>query len=206
MIAVIDTSTAYSALALVRDDTLVAEQQWLGGRNHSEQVLFQLDALCRLAGCTPQAITMLAVTLGPGSWSGIRVGISIAKGIALANDVPIIGVSTLDSMAWPYRDREAVDVCVNLGRARVAHATYPQHWEPSQIPPLNTPIADCRFAHAVVCDTPTWQLCGQPTPWYATPTRPLFVAQIAQYLRANPHIPASTVEPIYLGDAVQRPA
>jgi tRNA threonylcarbamoyladenosine biosynthesis protein TsaB len=206
MIAVIDTSTAYSALALVREDTLLAEQQWLGGRNHSEQVLSQLDTLCRLVQVTAHDITTIAVTLGPGSWSGIRVGISIAKGIAIANHAQIVGVGTLDSMAWTYRQHEAVSVCTSLGRGRFAVADYPRDWEPGQVHPHNMAVADITFTRAVVCDTPTWRMCGQPQPWYANPARPLHVAQIATHILKHGDLTPPTIEPIYLGDPVQPPA
>lgn len=206
MIAVIDTSTAYSALALVRDDTLLAEQQWLGGRNHSEQVLCQLDTLCRLAQVAAHDITTIAVTLGPGSWSGTRVGISIAKGIAIANTAQLVGVSTLDSMAWTYRQHEAVSVCTNLGRGRFAVANYPRDWEPGQVQPHNVAMADITFGGAVVCDAPTWRMCGQPQPWYVNPARPLHVAHIATHILKHGVPAPATIEPIYLGDAVQSPA
>ena len=103
ILVAIDTSTDTSGIALWDDSGLLAQMQWQSGRRHSEQVLAQLDHLCRLCAIQPTAITRVAVSCGPGSWSGIRVGISIANGIAIANDIPVVAVNALDMLAWPWR-------------------------------------------------------------------------------------------------------
>jgi len=204
MLAVIDTSSPYSGIALCHAGTLLGEQQWLGGRRHSQQVLSQLDALCTLVGVKPADITTIAVTLGPGSWSGIRVGVSIAKGIAIANQARVVGVGSLDQLAWPHRGHRAVTACIALGRGRIAVADYPSIWEPGHIPAHNRASGDVVLSHSVVCDDATWQQLGTPSQRFASGARPLDVAQIAEVLLQRPPASDPIIEPLYLGDPVSR--
>jgi tRNA threonylcarbamoyladenosine biosynthesis protein TsaB len=204
MLAVIDTSSPYSGIALCHAGTLLGEQQWLGGRRHSEQVLSQLAALCQLVGVKPADITSLAVTVGPGSWSGIRVGISIAKGIAIANQARVVGVGSLDQLAWRHRGHQAITACIALGRGRVAVADYPVDWEPGQIPAHNRAASDLVLTQPVLCDEATWQQLGAPAQRFASTARPVDVAQIAALLLQRPPTADSVIEPIYLGDPVSR--
>jgi tRNA threonylcarbamoyladenosine biosynthesis protein TsaB len=204
MLAVIDTSSPYSGIALCHAGTLLGEQQWLGGRRHSEQVLSQLAALCTLVGVQPADITTIAVTMGPGSWSGIRVGMSIAKGIAIANQARVVGVGSLDQLAWRHRGQHAVTACIALGRGRVAVAEYPVMWDPGQIPAYNRASGEVVLTHPVVCDEATWQHLGTPDRRVPGDARPLDVAQIAEILLRRPPSTDPIIEPIYLGDPVSR--
>jgi tRNA threonylcarbamoyladenosine biosynthesis protein TsaB len=211
MMIAIDTSGAMSGLALMADDgTLLAEQSWLSERRHSEQVLAQLDGLCRLVGVTPSDITHIVVSIGPGSWSGTRVGISIAKGIAIANNAIIVGVNTLDVLAWPVRNQAPVTACISLGRGRFATATYPHHqWEIGSIMPTNhaisTLVVDAH--HLFVYEPSTTQLLP---PSLATSAHqhcawpyPRILAALGHHVfRTHPN-GHSTIEPLYLGEPIQ---
>ncbi|MFM2032351.1 MAG: hypothetical protein RLZZ297_1116 [Chloroflexota bacterium] len=205
MILAIDTSGSRSGLALCDGDRLVAECQWQSGRRHSEQLLPQLDALCRLVAITPAQIRTVAVALGPGSWSGIRVGISIAKGLALATDATVIGVATLDALAWATRG-QAGQACVALGRGRYAVAAYPASmWLPGSVSAEN--VAALPTTGPVWCDTePASTLADTLPASFLQPqwARPLTYAQITHWLLTHPDAPRAVVEPIYLGDPVQR--
>ncbi len=209
ILVAIDTSSDMSGVALWGDTGLIAQTQWQSGRRHSEQVLAQLDALCRLCDITPTMITHVAASVGPGSWSGIRVGISIAKGLAIANDIPIVAVSALDVLAWPWRGQHPVSIALSLGRGRIACAHYPAlAWTPGSISALNVPITTVTTTpmHPILCcDAVVWhQLAPQLTgiqhapPLHATP------ALLAAVALQSP--PATTpIEPIYLGDPVVQP-
>src|SRR5215218_3300084 len=98
MLLAIDTSTNQTGLACYDERGLLGECVWQSGRDHSAQLLPQLTLLLRHLGRAPADIRAVGVALGPGSWSGLRVGMSSAKGFALARGVPIIGVGTLDAL------------------------------------------------------------------------------------------------------------
>lgn len=206
ILVAIDTSTDTSGVALWGESGLIAQTQWQSGRRHSEQVLAQLDQLCRLCDIQPRTITRVAVSCGPGSWSGIRVGISIANGLAIANDIPVVAVNALDMLAWPWRGQHPVSVARSLGRGRLALAHYPATtWTPATVTAHNTPIQAVPAAATFCCDSALWhQLAPQlGTTHYHPPLHatPALVAQIA-LLSADAQTP---VEPIYLGDPVQPP-
>lgn len=207
----IDTSGAMSGLALMADDgTLLAEQSWYSERRHSEQVLAQLDGLCRLVDIRPAHITRIAVSVGPGSWSGIRVGISIAKGIAIANNAVVVGINALDVLAWPVRAQAPVTACISLGRGRFATASYPHHdWDIGGIVPTNQSSADMTvdIQQLLVYEPHTapllpTALATHPRHHQAWP-HPRILAELGRYaFRTYPHGHA-IIEPMYLGEPVQ---
>jgi tRNA threonylcarbamoyladenosine biosynthesis protein TsaB len=93
-----DTSTATNSVAICRDNVTLVESVVEGGRRHSERLIPTIDWLLGEAGLTLSGIDMLAISIGPGSFTGLRIGAATWKGLALANDLPLIGVSTLDAM------------------------------------------------------------------------------------------------------------
>ncbi|MBN1614846.1 MAG: tRNA (adenosine(37)-N6)-threonylcarbamoyltransferase complex dimerization subunit type 1 TsaB [Deltaproteobacteria bacterium] len=98
-ILALDTSTATLALALLDDRKVLAEGFWDLGVNHSQVLLPALEGMLKVAGLTIGQIELFACTIGPGSFTGIRIGISTIKGFALATGRPIAGISTLDALA-----------------------------------------------------------------------------------------------------------
>lgn len=207
MMLTIDTSGTLSGLAITQDQRILAEIQWQSGRRHSEHVLPQLDALCRLVEVTPPQFTYIAVALGPGSWSGIRVGISIAKGLAIGTNAIVIGVASLDALAWGMRGI-ACTALISLGRGRFAVAHYPAHpWVPGTVAATNEATIEIHDGACIVCDSDTAQSVLQIHP-NATPhivwPRPFAYAQIASALLRMDDAKPYRFEPIYLGDPVQR--
>lgn len=121
MLVAVDTSTAYIGIACYDAGGLLGECNWFSGRDQTVQLVPQLDLLLKHLDKTPDQITAVAVALGPGSWSGLRVGMSTAKGLALARDLPIIGIGTLDALAYQQRRVDApVRPLIRLGRERFA--------------------------------------------------------------------------------------
>ncbi len=94
LILAFDTATDHATSALVGDGELLGERV-----SRASTLLVDVDALVRQAGAHPRDITGLAVGIGPGSFTGIRIGLAAARGLALALDVPAAGVSTLDALA-----------------------------------------------------------------------------------------------------------
>ncbi len=121
----IDTSTDTASLALVQDDEVLAELTWRCGRNHSTQLLPQLSRLLNQTGLSLQSASCIIVARGPGSYNGLRVGISTAKGLAFSLGIPIIGISTLEVEAYQHAET-GLPVCpiFSAGRTEIATATY----------------------------------------------------------------------------------
>jgi len=98
-ILALDTSGVTASIAILRDETVLAEIFLNLGRNHSEILLPYIDQLLAATGLELRAIDLFACTVGPGSFTGIRIGVSTVKGLALAVDRPIVGLSALDVLA-----------------------------------------------------------------------------------------------------------
>jgi tRNA threonylcarbamoyl adenosine modification protein YeaZ len=89
-----DTATAVATSALVDGDEILGERV-----SRAQTLLEDVDALLRQAGAHPSDLGRLAVGLGPGSFTGVRIGLAVARGLALSLDVPGAGVSTLAALA-----------------------------------------------------------------------------------------------------------
>jgi len=100
MILAIDTSTDQASVALAAGTSVQAECSWIAGRNHSRQLTGVIRHVLAIEDAPVASISAVVVARGPGSFSGVRVGISEAKGIAMALRVPLVGISTLDVIAF----------------------------------------------------------------------------------------------------------
>ena len=96
----IETATAAGGAALVEDGRIVAEEFSLTETTHSSRLLPAIDRLLGKAGWRPLDIGLVAVSIGPGSFTGLRIGLAAAKGIAVAAKAEIIGVPTLEAFAY----------------------------------------------------------------------------------------------------------
>src|SRR5690349_20151426 len=95
----IDTSGMTASVAVYHDQVL-AELAWQSGRGHSAQLIPAIDTALSMSRTDKRALSAIAVAAGPGSYSGLRVGISTAMAMALALNVDVVQVPTLDVMAW----------------------------------------------------------------------------------------------------------
>jgi tRNA threonylcarbamoyl adenosine modification protein YeaZ len=125
MLLAIDTSTDTASLALVQDGEVLAELTWRCEQNHSSQLLPRLIGLLGWANLGPRAISGIIVAKGPGSFNGLRVGISTAKGLAFGLGIPIVGLSTLEVEAYQHAETD-LPICpiFSAGRGEIATAIY----------------------------------------------------------------------------------
>ncbi len=101
-ILAVDTATETCSVAVVDGDTPLSELTLTRDQTHSKHIMDMIDFILGISGLTISDIYGFAVTKGPGSFTGLRIGISTAKGLAFASDKPIVGVSTLDALAFQF--------------------------------------------------------------------------------------------------------
>ncbi|MEN8257696.1 MAG: tRNA (adenosine(37)-N6)-threonylcarbamoyltransferase complex dimerization subunit type 1 TsaB [Thermodesulfobacteriota bacterium] len=99
LILAIDNSTMYGNVALTSPEGLLAERTLLSRLTHSKRLLGSLDDILEESELDWQQLDAIAVCLGPGSFTGLRIGLSTVKGIAMATGLPLIGISSLDGLA-----------------------------------------------------------------------------------------------------------
>ena len=123
-VATIDTSSDRAGVALF-DGVNATVLAWNAHRNHTVDTLAQLDHLLRLAGLPLYQLDGVVVGTGPGSFSALRVGLSMAKGLVFSLGVPLVGVQTTDALAaqLAWLDRPVLAV-MTAGRDRVVWSRY----------------------------------------------------------------------------------
>lgn len=222
MLLALDTATDWAGVALYSQQGLRAEANWQIGRGHSAQILPMVHQLLANIGATAADLSGVAVALGPGSWSGLRVGISTAKGIAIASNLPILGVSSLDTLAYPHqRTGRSVVAVLRLGRDRYAVAEYRlrRAWGRigaernlsrdellAGLPELALVCGDVdrHLAAAINATKGAGVIVSMPA---LSARRTGYLAEIAWgRLQAGEHDDLVALEPTYLGAAVKEPA
>jgi tRNA threonylcarbamoyladenosine biosynthesis protein TsaB len=222
MLLAIDTSTSLTGLACYEQDRLLGECTWESGRNHTAHLLTQLHVLMGHIGRSAADVQAVAIALGPGSWSGLRVGMSLAKGMVLAGNLAIVGVGTLDVLAYQQRQPGLVLYpLIRLGRERFATAAFQQAdtWQrlgdyrnvalDELCAEIDGPALFCGDIDADVQQQLQQHIGEQarfPT-LAANLRRPGFLAEVAwQRFIAGEHDTLERLEPLYLGEPVKKTA
>lgn len=143
MILAIDTATRWLGLALHDGTAVLAEAGWRCQNNHTIELAPAIHRLLQRQNVAVDDLSGIAVAIGPGSYTGLRVGLAVAKGLALANRIPLIGVSTLDVVAAGVsRQPGQLVVAAEAGRTRVCTAVYRWQdgagWQSSAAPGIDT--------------------------------------------------------------------
>lgn len=128
MLLAIDTATRLISLALHDGHAVLAETTWQSDNYHTTELAPQTALLLRRARVAAGALRGLAVAIGPGSYTGLRIGLGFAKGLALAQGLPLVGVPTLDGLmrAQPPHPGPALALLA-AGRGRVTAVPYAWH-------------------------------------------------------------------------------
>ena len=103
----IETSTLAGGVALMDEKRLIAEYRLDVVVHHSERILSAIDLLLKESGTTVADLDAIAVSVGPGSFTGLRVGLATAKGLAIARNKPLVLIPTLEAFATIFRYSEA---------------------------------------------------------------------------------------------------
>jgi tRNA threonylcarbamoyladenosine biosynthesis protein TsaB len=204
----IDTSTDQASVAVADDSAILAELSWRAGRNHSQHLSPVIERIFALAHLTPAELSTVTVAIGPGSFSGIRVGLSHAMGLSMALSIPLVGISTLDVIAFQASHSAAsIWAVVGAGRDQVFAAHYTgagTNWGRDSDYLLLTAgeliqrigPGDVAAGPGIVQVDPEAVPC-EPSPWGHR--RAGFLAELGRrYLAAGGEDQLQTVRPLYL--------
>jgi tRNA threonylcarbamoyladenosine biosynthesis protein TsaB len=208
----LDTASDLASIALSRGGEVIAEKTWRCERNHTVELLPAVERLFERAGETKDALTAVFVSIGPGMYTGLRVGIATAQGLARAAGLPLVGVGRLELDAYPHASFDGNIVAVHrAGRGELAWAAYRgDPWREVTAPRLSKPAELAASVHerTLFCgeiDDALAALLRETAPGLATIAEPsetgrataLAALGHARLIAGGPHEPA-LVAPIYL--------
>ncbi len=125
MLLALDTATQNASIALYDARQVWGERTWHSDRNHTVELMPAVAEMLAGLSLTPRALRGVAVAIGPGSFTGMRIALSAAKGLGQALRVPVVGVPTLDVAAQPFAaGRRPVCAVVRAGRGRFCAGLY----------------------------------------------------------------------------------
>ncbi|MDT8307200.1 MAG: tRNA (adenosine(37)-N6)-threonylcarbamoyltransferase complex dimerization subunit type 1 TsaB [Anaerolineae bacterium] len=138
MILAIDTATRWTGIALHDGQHVIADHGWLSAQTQSMELAPAVNRMLQQAGVHAADLSAIGIALGPGSYTGLRIGMGLAKGMALAYQLPLVGVPTLDIVAagQPLCNGDLIAVA-EAGRRRITSARYrlvKGRWEPHGAP------------------------------------------------------------------------
>ncbi|HDN79220.1 MAG: tRNA (adenosine(37)-N6)-threonylcarbamoyltransferase complex dimerization subunit type 1 TsaB [Chloroflexi bacterium] len=217
MLLAIDTSTKLSSLALFDGEEILAEESWHSYNSHTVQLMPRLIRMVETHRASPEDLRVIAVALGPGSFTGLRIGLAVAKGLALSLNAALVGIPTLDFLTYPfaYQSKEVWGV-LEAGRDRIYTAGYKRvgkkwkrlteymalYWEElpekiagkqvifcGEINPRGKALIKEHFGNRAMVAEPAFSI-----------RRASFLAQIAYQLwKAGHRDEIASLSPIYLG-------
>jgi tRNA threonylcarbamoyladenosine biosynthesis protein TsaB len=137
----IDTASEMASVALSKEGALIAEVTWRCRRNHTVELLPTIDRLLAHMNVAKSDLTAIFVCTGPGMYTGLRVGVTIAKGLAHALAIPLVGVPRLELDTYPHAAFDGDIVAVHkAGRGELAWAAHRGGpWREVKSPQLSKP-------------------------------------------------------------------
>ena len=214
MLLAIDTSTEWIGIALFNGTNILAEQIWRSKNYHTVELIPAIKEMLTRTQTKAASLTGVGVALGPGSFTGLRIGLSAAKGIALGQNLPVVGVPSLEILAAAQPGlRRPMLAFLEVGRGRYAYMRY-QYKQGSWQPISEIAVNDVR-AMAATIKSPTYvvgemdaeerQILGRKwkTAKLASPSlclrRPAVLAELAwAKIQAGQAGDAASLSPIYV--------
>ena len=127
MILCLETATPSCSVALVHNGEVLACEEDPKGQNHSEKITLFIDKVMKKAGISYDQLDAVAVSMGPGSYTGLRIGVSTAKGICYAVSKPLIAVETLEAMAYGCKNNGILIPMIDARRMEVYAAIFDEN-------------------------------------------------------------------------------
>ena len=125
LILSVDSSAAPASVCLYENGKVIADYYLNTGFTHSQTLMAMTESVLKISGKSSDEIDIYAVNNGPGSFTGVRIGVSAVKGMAYASDKPCIAVSTLESMAYHFLGQSiVVCACMDARRNQVYNALF----------------------------------------------------------------------------------
>lgn len=125
MLLAVDTSNEWMGLAVYDGEQVRGERAWRSSQHHTIELAPAIQELLASCNLTMKDITALGVAIGPGSFTSLRVGLALAKGIVFARGIPLIGIPTLDILARAQAESNLpLAVAIGAGRGRFALGWY----------------------------------------------------------------------------------
>lgn len=118
----LESATDRISVAVLEDDRVRALREHAGSRAHSTALLTVLDATLREAGVTLAEIGAMAITTGPGAFTSLRIGLATLKGLAFGRAIPVVGISTLETMVLPFVEAQLDRPLDDRGEGRIGAA------------------------------------------------------------------------------------
>ncbi|MBX4335479.1 tRNA (adenosine(37)-N6)-threonylcarbamoyltransferase complex dimerization subunit type 1 TsaB [Bartonella raoultii] len=141
LILAIDTASIYCAVALVHHKSVIARLSEHMNKGHAEKLIGYIAKITAQTNITLDQVNRIAVNIGPGSFTGVRVGVSTARALSLALKIPAVGVSALEALAAQIRKTNTastISVVMEAGREGFYHQNFNKDLTPLGTPGLKT--------------------------------------------------------------------
>ena len=219
MLLAVDTSTRFIGVALYDGVRVLNEMSWLSKNHHTIELAPSVDQALVRIGAKPGDIRALGVAIGPGSFTGLRIGLALSKGLAMTHKLPIVGIPTLDIVAGalPAPPGSKLVAVLEAGRRRLAIGRYKPikgKWQSDGelqnltieefVESITDPVVVCGELSREARERLSQTQCMLPPPVQCV-RRPAILADLAwQRWQAGQVDDPATLKPIYLhhGDPI----